>query len=572
MKHQARNDSAEEEPGSFRVGSSNMSVEREHLADHDLTGHEAEGSAASGRRWALIEVLLLGLLFFAYAGDPPPMVNEAHYLVKAKHYWDPSFCANDMFVASGKAHTTFYFLFGWPTKFVSLTATAWIGRIVGWLMLAFGLQRLCAAVFERRFASVGVALIWIAGIEYGNLAGEWVLGGIEAKVPAYGLVLWSLGELVHRRWNRVWLLLGAASAFHVLSGGWAVVAATVAWWMTERSRSDRVPFFTPSLFLGAAIALLGFVPALALTMGADPEDSRVAARIYSYYRIKHHLLPADFYPLWFIRHGILIGGMTMGWVYFRKRDPGIRRLGWFAAGTLGIAVIGLIVGFLPHFAPDLAAKLLRYYWFRLSDAVVPLMVAVVAVKAMVDRRGGVRGLGVLVLGLAIVLVGNSQYRRSRLGVPPSVSNDLLGRDAGASVDVQRAVFGDWLKVCRWARASTEVDEVFLTPRHQQTFKWYAHRAEVVNWKDVPQDADALREWYRRFHQIYPRRLGHVRVTIRYDALQDYRRDYGVRYLIVDHRVTGANLPLVRVYPLGLEENETYSVYELPYPKPAAPGG
>jgi hypothetical protein len=439
-------------------------------------------------------------------------------------------------------------------------------------MLAFGLQRLCAAVFDRRFASVGVALIWIAGIEYGNLAGEWVVGGIEAKVPAYGLVLWALGELVHRRWNRVWLLLGAASAFHVLSGGWAVVAATVAWWMTERSRSDRVPFFTPSLFLGGAIALFGLVPALALTMGADPEDSRVAARIYSYYRIKHHLLPADFYPLWFIRHGILIGGMTVGWVYFRKWDDGIRRLGWFATGALGIAVIGLIVGFLPHVAPDLAAKLLRYYWFRLSDAVVPLMVAVVAVKAMVDRRGGVRGLGVVVLGLAIVLVGNSQYRRSRLGVPPSVSNDLLGRDVGASVDVQRAVFGDWLKVCRWARASTEEDEVFLTPRHQQTFKWYAHRAEVVNWKDVPQDADALREWYRRFHQIYPRRLGHVRVTIRYDALQEYRRDYGVRYLIVDHRVTGANLPLVRVYPLGLEENETYSVYELPYPKPAAPSG
>ncbi|MCG8652893.1 MAG: hypothetical protein MI861_23840, partial [Pirellulales bacterium] len=108
------------------------------------------------------------------------MVNEAHYLVKAKNFWQPEWCEQDLFVASGKAHTTFYALFGWPTRWFSLATTAWLGRLVGWLLLAVGLQRLCWVLCRQRYASLLVATIWIAGMEYGNLAGEWVVGGIEA--------------------------------------------------------------------------------------------------------------------------------------------------------------------------------------------------------------------------------------------------------------------------------------------------------------------------------------------------------------------------------------------------------
>ena len=142
-----------------------------------------QGSLASqGWRWGF-EILFLLALFFVYAGDSAPMVNEAHYLVKAKHFWNPEWCKQDMFVASAKAHTTFYVLFGWPTKYATLAQTAWLGRLVGWLLLAFGLQRLSWVVFRRSFFSLVIAVLWIAGIEYGNLAGEWRVGGIEAKVP-----------------------------------------------------------------------------------------------------------------------------------------------------------------------------------------------------------------------------------------------------------------------------------------------------------------------------------------------------------------------------------------------------
>lgn len=507
------------------------------------------------------EWLLLVLLFFVYAGDLPPMVNEAHYLVKAKNFWQPDWCQADLFTASGKAHTTFYVLFGWPTKFVSLEATAWIGRVVGWGLLAFGLLRFSRSLLSMRWMALAVATVWIAGIEYGNLAGEWVVGGIEAKVPAYGLVLLALAELVHRRWGRVWILLGAASAFHVLSGGWSVIAAAVVWWFDERKREDATPFFRAALFGGGALALFGLVPALALTYNANPEDSTAAAKIYSYFRIRHHLLPADFDFDWYVRHGVLIAATFLMVRVQWSDSSGLRRMGWFTVGAVGIAAAGMFVGLLPSVIPDLAAKLLRYYWFRLTDAVVPLMFAVLVVRWLASPRAQFRVASTTVLVVAVALVGWSSFDRFRVSVPPSASNRLLGIQSGATAEQQQEAWRDWQDVCRWARQSSGPDEVFLTPRHQQTFKWYAHRAEVVNWKDVPQDAPSLRQWHERFQEIFPRRLGSIRVTIQYKSLREYREKYGVRYLIADRRIVGDSLPLVSIY-----RNKTYTVYEMPLSK------
>ncbi len=546
-------------------------------------------------RWSNFgEVLLLVMLFFLYAGDFPPMVNEAHYLVKAKNFWQPEWCQNDLFAASGKAHTTFYYLFGWPTLFVSLETTAWIGRIVGWFLIAWGLHRLSAKLIGVPLASLGVATLWIAGIEQGNLAGEWVIGGIEAKVPAYGLVLLGLAEMVDRNWNRVWPLLGGAAAFHVLSGGWSVIAAMLAWWVTERKQTDRKPLFTRWLFLGGALSLFGLVPALALTLGASSEDSAAAARIYAYFRIRHHLLPADFFFHWYARHIALVV-MTLAIGFHVRHHQPWRRMTWFTIGAIAIAVAGLVVGILPSVVPDLAAKLLRYYWFRLTDAVVPLMFGLLVVRLIAHAKRLPQAGAIVALVVAVLLAGNSALQRHSKGIPPSATSKLLGwrktyteqellqakqtwetaRAAGEPVgtfrqwkenqltQAERQAFDDWKAVCRWAAESSGPDDVFLTPRHQQTFKWYAGRAEVVNWKDVPQDAESLREWYRRFGEVFPKRLGRMRVTIRYSSLREYREKYNVRYMIVDQRVAGTSLPLVKVYPNVFDPNGTYAVYQLP---------
>ncbi|MEL6110441.1 MAG: DUF6798 domain-containing protein, partial [Planctomycetota bacterium] len=208
--------------------------------------------------------------------------------------------------------------------------------------------------------------------------------------------------------------------------------------------------------------------------------------------------------------------------------------------------------------------LLRYYWFRLSDAIVPLVLGMLVAKALFSQRIFLRANAWICLGVAIVLFAGSTYRNHRVALPASCNHRFLGLATDATIEAQRRTHRDWVAVCDWIRVSTPVDEVFFTPRHQQTFKWYAERAEVVNWKDVPQDAESLVEWETRFYEVYPKHLRHMRVTIQYMKLRnEYRERFGVRFMVVDNRVAGKHLPLVKLYPTGDQINETYSVYELP---------
>ena len=65
-------------------------------------------------------------------------------------------------------------------------------------------------------------------------------------------------------------------------------------------------------------------------------------------------------------------------------------------------------------------------------------------------------------------------------------------------------FDDWREACRWVADSSNIPPGarFLTPRLAQTFKWYTGHPSVVDWKDVPQDAKDLVEWWRRMQDVF----------------------------------------------------------------------
>src|SRR4051812_48657022 len=173
---------------------------------------EDEPTLSGRKRYALaaLEVAAIFLIFFLVAGSVPPDVGESHYLVKAKHYWQPSWCAGDLFLESRDAHATFYWTLGWLTRLCTLTATAWIGRVVTWLLLAWSWQRLSWAVLPRPLVSLLSAGLMLFFVKHGNLAGEWIVGGVEAKGFAYVLVFLALEAIVRGRWRAALVMAGAA--------------------------------------------------------------------------------------------------------------------------------------------------------------------------------------------------------------------------------------------------------------------------------------------------------------------------------------------------------------------------
>jgi len=450
---------------------------------------------------AAAEVGLVFGVFFLQGAWPVPDVNEPYYLGKAIHFWNPGWIPNDAFLESADSHVVFYYTFGWLSLWLSPLVLAWVGRLLTWGLLAWAWRRLSFAFVPRRWFSVLTAALFVCLSERFQMAGEWVVGGVEAKGFAYVLVLLGLEAVVRNQWNRVWLLLGAASAFHVLVGGWSVVAAAIAWLLL---RSDRPALRSiwPAVLGGFLLSLFGLIPSLMLTWGVEREIVSRANEIYVFERLAHHLVPSRF-PSAVVDRFLLLVVLLLIIEWVTPVDGARRRLRMFVVGALVIAGLGASISLLEYVSTALAAALLRFYWFRLSDVAVPLAVALVGARYVVHELSTQPRRGKWLLLLAVLIgalhVGGYAVRRPFRTVPRA---DRMRGYADPSHS--RRAYLEWRSACLWVKESGEIptDARFLTPKMSETFKWYAGRSEVVTWKEIPQDARSIVEWWDRLHQVY----------------------------------------------------------------------
>ncbi len=256
------------------------------------------------------------------------------------------------------------------TRWLSLPASTWVGRLVTWGLLAWAWRRLSVAIVPLPLYSVLSAGLFVAGTSRLHMAGEWIIGGFEAKGLAYVLVLLALEAVVRNRWQWVWPLLGLASTFHVVVGAWSVLAAGLAWLMAGSDRPAVGAMLKP-LLLGLLFALPGLLPALELSRGVEPWVAREANRIYVYERLSHHLVP-QLFPIEFIRRHLLLWLLWGVLCWLAPFHSGERRLRWVVGGTIAIAIMGFLVAALTTYNRAIAAAILRYYWFRMTDIFVPL--------------------------------------------------------------------------------------------------------------------------------------------------------------------------------------------------------
>ena len=510
---------------------------------------EFESTAAgSWRRRRALEIALNFLVFFIHGAWPAPEVNEPHYLGKAKHYWDNAWCSGDFFLSTADAHEVFYFAFGWVTLLLPLPAVAWVGRVVVWALLAWSWRRLSASLIDGWLYSVLSAALFVALNDRFHMAGEWVIGGIEAKGFAYVFVFLGLEALVRDRWGRALILFGAGAAFHVVVGGWAVVATLIAW-LTSQRRPPWQSLILPAL-LGGLLSLGGLWPALELTWGIDPQTVRDANRLYVYERLEHHLLPEQLPASYVLRHLLLVVALVP-LVRIAPADDRWLRLRGFVAASVAIAAAGMLLSLLMWWQPNLAASLLRYYWFRMSDVMVPLGVALLATAVLCQWQSSRHpwfavGLTAALLAAGLHLGDTIRYRLEYL-------------TPRADWTLARVEIDDWREACQWAADETPADAIFLVPRMSQTFRWYAGRGEVVTRKDLPQDAPAIVEWWRRLTNIYglPDNItpADSLTGLGADRLRALGKEYGANYVVT--RPDPA-LALPRVGP----HTKTVAIYQL----------
>jgi hypothetical protein len=74
------------------------------MISNDSTIPSTTAPPAQSRAAQLGEIVLILLVFLAVGGELTPHSNEAHYLSRLKHFWNPTWCAGDFFLESPESH------------------------------------------------------------------------------------------------------------------------------------------------------------------------------------------------------------------------------------------------------------------------------------------------------------------------------------------------------------------------------------------------------------------------------------------------------------------------------------
>jgi len=331
---------------------------------------------------------------------PLPALNEPHYLAKAKHYWNPAWCAGDLFLESANAHTVFYAAVGWLTLFLPLEAVAWIGRVTSLTLLATGWTAFTRRLIPQPGAAFLAAWLFLGLQAVGNWSGEWVIGGVESKVYAFAALFWAAAWGLDGKPLRAAAACGVGISFHPVVGLWTLLAvmgaALVGWAVpTTTSLDAAVGTAHPTkrwLALGILIltALPGLIPVVQLlTASVDPMTRYAGTYLQVYHRLAHHLDPMQ-YPgrIEFLHRQWASGdvgylGLGLLWligVRFGPRTASWRWLHGVMLWAVLFAVVGVLVGYgprPPQLMPGYAWRmhLLKFYPFRLADALLPMVIA-----------------------------------------------------------------------------------------------------------------------------------------------------------------------------------------------------
>jgi len=545
-------------------------------------------------RLFVVVAVFLSFTIDSFARYPVPGPNESHYLCKAKHYWNPEWCRGDLFLSSSNAHLVFFQTFGWLTRWCSLETTAIVGRLVGLFILAAGWTALVNVLVPGRWQALWAAWIFLALSALGNLSGEWLVGGIEAKVVAYGLLFGALAAWIdgqakgsQRRILLAGVLAGLAISFHPVVGIWGVASAVFASLVRgilRRRETDRPVVRWSWYGASATILVVLAIPGVMAGLRAAGGSSVVADYIQVYYRLAHHLDPVHFPERSWIReridqfspivglktvdflasawfaYGVLACVWLLGRHWMSRFEPE-RWFFWFVIGTALIALCGFLVGWrsgppehvqnylLPGKWLDypLRWKILKLYPFRLFDAMLPIAVSITI--AGMARRWCERA----------CQVPSARPKRTvpliwfLCGVPALLA--CLSAATDARPQMNAGELADWVDACHWIEKNTPPDALILTPTQESwAFKWYAQHPEYVCYKDCPQDGPGIIEWNKRLLYLSDWTERHLETGYTSADLATLRQQ-GVKYIVA-----------LRLGPIDFEpvyRNATFRIYRIP---------
>jgi hypothetical protein len=424
--------------------------------------------------------------------------NEVDVLPLAKQFADPDWIPNDWYLNLESSYRAlFQVIFGWLIVHLGFLPTSILGRLICYTLVAWGIvllgQKLDLSLSYLLLATIAVTY---QGSLQGAIAGEWFVGGLEAKAVAYGFILLAIPLMLSRKYVLMILLLGCATSFHVLVGGWAFL--TTFGWFCLRPKErlwqlGQKGWLLPIIYLiASAGAIQGSLQQL---LSSPPLGNISPAFIYVFLRLPHHLNPFAWHPILWLRLIIylLILARCMislkqkadakGW---KAEDYARFELAEFTLISLIPFVAGVAIAFFDH-----QGTWLQYYPFRFGDMMLPLTTSLLLacnLEKFSPQKLKLRFWLATCLS-CILFVQSAFFTQQAIAVAafPSKQQD---------VDLQWKLMSDWI------RDHTAEDAIIIShPWKLANFTWMTERATIAKLKLFPQTKEAIVEYYKRLNDL-----------------------------------------------------------------------
>lgn len=501
---------------------------------------------------AAVAVALFAVAALAFALHDNLTSNELDTLLTARRFAEPQFLAGDWFVGLAQGPRRPFQVLLWPlVNWASLPAASVIGRLAGYAWLTLALGRLAARL------GIGPALAVVLGGGYVALGqslagGEWLFGTVESKVAAYGLVLLGLDAWLAGKTTRAWVLMGAATTFHVLVGAQSSLAlglcALLDW--------PGSPGWKPRA-QAIAVWLLAALPGLVIAAqaaGARVHSEPPVTWIYVAFRTPHHSDPSTWSMSFRAWAAVVVLGAALALVpRLRPPQPDLRRLALFAAATLVPFAAGLAASAMPN-----GDKFLQLLPFRVGGALAPLIglmvlgawLARLQLPALASWLPRLAALAIAVSAGALGYADLQTWRDFPRGGRPS-----LPRDQGLQL----------AEAATWIRDNTQPSAAVLASPTHESIGYLSQRPVVATYKQTPPSHADVVQWFTRIVDLaggtVPAERGHAllpALDLRFEQLppQTYlelARKYGSGVLLL--RRTDLSLPV-------LYRNQTWTIYKI----------
>jgi hypothetical protein len=425
--------------------------------------------------------------------------NEVDVLPLAKQYADPAWIPGDWYLNQPPGYRLlFQTLFGNIAAAWGFVATSIIGRLVCYGLVASGL----VLIGRKLSLSLPLLLLAVGLFLYVNpyqsvVAYEWLVGGLEPKSVAYGLLLLAIGLMLGGRYRWMALMLGLATSFHVLVGGWALLA--VVGWLILRRRNDfaDIRYLGSILLIYLAASALAVRPVLEQLFSPTPTVPVEPSYIYVFLRLPHHLNPLSWSPDWWIRPilCLLILALSVGMLRRKRQSEKLSgqyatcvELAEFTLITLVPFILGLAI------APfDSQGRLLQYYPFRLGSIMLPLNTYLVFACAIEQTFSGRSR---RLLSLVSILLLSWACTIQAL----SFQEQLL--DLREFPSPWQGIDSNGKALCTWVRNHTPQNAVVVSPPVEfANFTWLAERPTIAKFKLFPQNKANILTWYQRLSDL-----------------------------------------------------------------------